>query len=318
MSIEVASSVDEWSDAAGRCLVPLSVSSAEQNFSGVMDRRIVDANVEISAATAGACSAERTLRHATDSGASDLLVFTTQLDGSAEVSQYGRSARLIPGSGALHVPTAPYMVDFPVRTTTLNLRFARRRLALSDSALAAAAARAVGADNASMRIYTHFLISLFREAPRLSAGTAAVMADTAVTLLAAALTDVTGQNAGEPPQSSPAAMFAVIRAHVDENLDDSGLSVASIARRHKVSVRYVHKVFAETGSTPAAYIRQRRLAMAARLLRASPGCSVMDAAARCGFADVRTFTRAFKRRYGLPPGGWRAEHADAGDADKAA
>jgi AraC family transcriptional regulator, positive regulator of tynA and feaB len=199
-----------------------------------------------------------------------------------------------------------------VRNTTLSLRFPRRRLALSDSVLSEAAVRAVGADSPAMRIYTNFVTSLFRESPGLPTAAAAPMADTAVTLLAAALTDMTGKNAGAPPQSSPAAMLAVLRAHVTENLDDPGLSVPSLARRHKISERYVHNVFAGIGITPAAYIRQERLTRAALLLGSSPGLSVLDVAVRCGFTDVTTFTRAFKRRYGLPPGSWRVGHADSG------
>ena len=292
--------------------MPLSVSSAGGTFNGVMDRRIIDADVSISAATAGARSAELTPRQAADNAASDLLVFTTQLNGSAEVSHDGHSMKRVPGSGTLLVTTAPYTINFPVRNTTLSLRFPRRRLALSDSALSEAAARAVGADSTAMRIYTSFLLSLFRESPSLPAAAAAPMADTAVTLLATALTDMTGKNAREQPESSPAAMLAVLTAHVAENLDDPGLSVSSIARRHKISERYVHNVFAGIGITPAAYIRQERLTRAALLLGSSPGLTVLDVAVRCGFTDITTFTRAFKRRYGLPPGSWRAAHADSG------
>jgi AraC-like DNA-binding protein len=294
-----------------RCLVPLTMSTSGHAFSGVMDHRIVGANVSISAATAVACTAERTARQASDSGAGDFLLFTTQLDGSAEACQYGHSSRLTPGSGTLHVTTAPYVMDFPVPTTTLNLRFPRRSLALSDWALREVAAQAVTADSTAMRIYTSFLISLFRETAGLRSTVAPVMADTLVTLLAAALTELTGENAGEPPQSSPAAMLAVFRTHVAENFDDPDLSVGRIARRHKVSERYVHKVFAGIGTTPAAYIRQERLTRAARLLGFRPLLSVTDVAVRCGFADVTTFTRAFKRRYGLPPASWRAEQADS-------
>jgi len=316
VSIEVASSAEEWAGTVGRCLVPLSVSSGDRAFSGVMDRRIIDADVSISAATAGPRSAERPPRQAADGAADDLLVFTTQLNGSAELSHDGHSTKRVPGSGTLLVTTAPYTIDFPVRNTTLSLRFPRRRLALSDSALSEAATRAVGADSPAMRIYTNFVTSLFRESPGLPAAAAAPMADTAVTLLAAALTDMTGKDAGAPPQSSPAAMLAVLRAYVMENLDDPGLSVSSIARRHKISERYVHNVFAGIGITPAAYIRQERLTRAALLLASSPGLSVLDVAVRCGFTDITTFTRAFKRRYGLPPGTWRADNADSGRETK--
>src|ERR1700751_3797916 len=117
VSVEVASGADEWAGAVGRVLMPLSISSADRSFSGVMDCRIIDADVSISAATAGARSAERTPRQAADSAAGDFLVFTTQLNGSAEVSYDGHSTKRVPGSGTLLVTTAPYAIDFPVRST---------------------------------------------------------------------------------------------------------------------------------------------------------------------------------------------------------
>ncbi|GAA2360907.1 hypothetical protein GCM10009854_45140 [Saccharopolyspora halophila] len=41
-----------------------------------------------------------------------------------------------------------------------------------------------------------------------------------------------------------------VLAHCLARLDDSGLTVESVARAHRVSVRYLHKLFAERSMTP--------------------------------------------------------------------
>ncbi len=56
----------------------------------------------------------------------------------------------------------------------------------------------------------------------------------------------------------------------------------------------------EVGQTPAAYVRQRRLDEAARLLVAGDH-NVGDIALLIGYEDIGAFTRAFKDRFGMPP-----------------
>ena len=57
---------------------------------------------------------------------------------------------------------------------------------------------------------------------------------------------------------------------------------------------------AQTGSTVHAYVRQRRLLSAARLIR--EGVPAVKAAADSGFGDYSAFHRAFKECFGISPG----------------
>jgi AraC-like DNA-binding protein len=59
-----------------------------------------------------------------------------------------------------------------------------------------------------------------------------------------------------------------------------------------------------TGLTPHAYILQRRLELARRLI--AQGAALADCAAASGFADQSHMTRAFASRYGLTPGAFAA------------
>lgn len=82
---------------------------------------------------------------------------------------------------------------------------------------------------------------------------------------------------------------------LDEVAAGAGLSSAQLNRlfnRH-------------LGAPPARLARARRLEHAAKLLVAT-ACQIAEIAAACGYADQATFTRAFSRSFGLPPGKLRA------------
>ncbi len=79
------------------------------------------------------------------------------------------------------------------------------------------------------------------------------------------------------------------------------LSVDELAALVYLSRYHFMRLFKEqTGSTVYAYVRQKRLLYAARLIR--EGMSAENAAASCGFKDYSGFHRAFKECFGLSPG----------------
>jgi AraC-like DNA-binding protein len=100
-----------------------------------------------------------------------------------------------------------------------------------------------------------------------------------------------------------AARLATIRADVLANLSQAGLSAKTVARRHGVSDRHVHVLFETTGQTFSRFVEEERLKHAFALL-ADPKLatlSISEIAARAGYVDHPTFTRAFRRRFGDAP-----------------
>lgn len=94
-----------------------------------------------------------------------------------------------------------------------------------------------------------------------------------------------------------------IRKYIDENLDDYELCVASIAKKHNISPRHTHRIFGEEGISVSNYITSRRLDRC-KIELASPACSensVTDIAFRWGFNDSSTFSKVFKREFGISP-----------------
>lgn len=95
---------------------------------------------------------------------------------------------------------------------------------------------------------------------------------------------------------------------IDENLASGSLTVAELAAAHNVSVRTVHRVFADDAETVGSVVRRRRIARArSELLHSSLPISTI--AARAGYVDSSHFAREFRRVYGETPRDHRARNA---------
>ncbi|UXY18052.1 helix-turn-helix domain-containing protein [Streptomyces cynarae] len=83
-------------------------------------------------------------------------------------------------------------------------------------------------------------------------------------------------------------------------------SVRSLAEGVSLSPsRFAHLFTEQLGHSPMAALREARLRHAARLLEATE-LSVERVAAASGFGSPFHFNRLFRRRYGTPPGAYRA------------
>lgn len=98
-----------------------------------------------------------------------------------------------------------------------------------------------------------------------------------------------------------------VRQYVEQNLANPSLSPATVAAHCRMSTRYLHALFAESGETLMRWVLARRLqrcrdALADPTLRAR---SIADIAFSWGFHDLSHFGRAFKAAYGMTPRDWR-------------
>jgi AraC-like DNA-binding protein len=123
-----------------------------------------------------------------------------------------------------------------------------------------------------------------------------------VDLLATLLTHELGVQ--DPPRQ---ALLAQVHAFIQQHLGHPELSPAMVADAHHVSLRFLQQLFAMSGTTPAAWIRQRRLErcrhdLADPRLRSRP---IHAIAARWGFTVPAHFSRLFRATYGLSPKDFR-------------
>ena len=124
-----------------------------------------------------------------------------------------------------------------------------------------------------------------------------------------ALMAETGGDAPSRPSGNGygAARLQLIQAQVLENLHDCGLTVASVARRARVSPKQVQRLFQQTGSTFSEFVLEQRLLLAHRRLSApgTRGEKISTIALDAGFGDLSYFNRSFRKRFGMTPSEWR-------------
>lgn len=100
-----------------------------------------------------------------------------------------------------------------------------------------------------------------------------------------------------------AARLRAIMADISSNLGDGDLGVAEIARRHRVTPRYIHKLFESEGLTFSTFVLGKRLSRAHRIL-SDPRFAdrnISSVAYDVGFGDLSYFNRTFRRRYAATP-----------------
>ncbi|WP_158673950.1 helix-turn-helix domain-containing protein [Candidatus Pantoea deserta] len=93
---------------------------------------------------------------------------------------------------------------------------------------------------------------------------------------------------------------------IDQNLDRK-ICLEEIAHRVGYSRWHLHRVFkAYTRQNLGSYIRNRRLEAAKKDLIAKNE-PILDVCVKYGFESQQEFTRAFSRRYSMPPGAYRKQ-----------
>jgi AraC-like DNA-binding protein len=100
-----------------------------------------------------------------------------------------------------------------------------------------------------------------------------------------------------------AARLAAIKADITAHVDDGNLSIAAVAARHGVTLRYLQKLFETDGTSFSQFVAGQRLANAYRMLTnvLHSHRAISDIAYDVGFNDLSYFNRAFRRRYGSTP-----------------
>jgi AraC-like DNA-binding protein len=101
----------------------------------------------------------------------------------------------------------------------------------------------------------------------------------------------------------PTSLADRLASHLAGSLP-GGTDVADAARAMHMSPRTLQRRLEQEQTRFSEVLDRARLAEARRQL-ADPSITLTDVAFRLGFADLATFSRAFKRWTGVPPGQWR-------------
>ena len=101
--------------------------------------------------------------------------------------------------------------------------------------------------------------------------------------------------------------FAYIINHIRENFHDH-INLPDCARQLNISYDYFqHKFKALTGYSPQQFLMEQRLLASTKMLKKGDyNCT--EIAYRCGFCTSAQFSTLFKKRYGVTPLQYKAQH----------
>jgi AraC family transcriptional activator of tynA and feaB len=225
-----------------------------------------------------------------------------QLAGRCAVRQ-GRAESIVErGQFAVLDTTEPYYLDFESDWRMLSFRVPHEQLGgrLADPLLGTGIG--IDARTGTGAVVAALMHSLWELAEPTGAGAAAELEQSFAAVAAVAMgTAAPGPDPAGDRLSHPGLRAAVLR-HVLANLADPDLSVATVCRRFAISPRLLHTLFADQPASFAGTVRALRLERCARLI-ADPGstASITEIAARHGYPDPASFSRAFRRQFGVAP-----------------
>ncbi|WP_286166604.1 helix-turn-helix domain-containing protein [Arthrobacter sp. AQ5-05] len=231
-----------------------------------------------------------------------------QISGHGILLQDGRETLLRPGELAIYDTQRPYTLLFEEEFKTLVLMFPQQQLGLPATQVREMTATTIGTEHPLGRAITPFLGQLAGLLPHMQGPVGHRLATNAVDLLSTLLAAELHEHDGSAVDGHHRQIRS-IQAYIDEHLSDPELCPGSIAEAQYVSLRSLHKIFAESGHTVAEWIRTRRLEQCRRDLSdpIQHHVPVGAVGARWGLPDAAHFSRVFRAAYGNSPSAFRAQ-----------
>ena len=278
-----------------------SSKQAEDTFDASLSRYTID-NLSVFDFRTGPNLAVRSLGRVSTESIRDIS-FSVFLEGPPGQFLGGK-----PRLDAPHTPQVPSILALDMDQPCTIRSFHSRILlifvprALVESSFPDAASlhgRWVHATTPLTRLLIEHLVALNRQIVGLAKEKVRQSFLTAVELLVAAFSRQAGLSGGGRA-AVRAAVYGQVRRYVEAHLHDPDLSPDSVLASLHLSRATVYRLFEHEGGL-AAYIRSRRLRMAADELVRFPQMEVQDIAAGLGFNDASSFTRAFRRAFDIAP-----------------
>ncbi|MGE4481922.1 helix-turn-helix domain-containing protein [Acidocella sp.] len=225
----------------------------------------------------------------------DHFVLVLGIQGQAQMAQAGCSARLRRGDLLLLDSSQPSTFDFSTGyCEQLSVHIPRDQIQ----------ARFGGQARGGLLFRReHDLAGIVQTLLRrlsqggLEAAGAKVLADALLNIMGVCLAEVSGTSSSQGEDLLARSLRLIDRSYADPEFGPRLL-----AEQLNIPLRRLQRLFADIGSTPRAHIQQVRLEQSRLALARRGERSVSDIAFAHGFNDLSYFYRAFRERFGIPPG----------------
>ncbi|MFE7122591.1 helix-turn-helix domain-containing protein [Streptomyces sp. NPDC057617] len=240
----------------------------------------------------------------------ELLQVALIVSGQQSIEQCRRTAELARGSLVLYSSSHPFeaaVTHGSAVSSSLLLQFPRALLPVSDRQAGRLLARPLPGHAGVGRLLARFLMALDEDGGGCTHADRVRLSGTALDLVGAVVAHHADAERDLPPDDRRRVLFLRVCAFVQERLGEADLEPSNIASAHHVSLRTLHRLFRQHGTSVAAFVRQQRLERCRRdiLDPALRRSTIASIAARWGFPNAADFTCAFRTAYDVSPSEYR-------------
>ena len=246
----------------------------------------------------------RTPQHVSDDS-HDTYVFVNGISGDVSLQQGTARTQIVPSSIVFYCASRPYewhhMNMTEVRNIAVPGHLLRARLRNVDQYAGRSFTDTVG----MWRILAEMMHTSLRELEAIPEAASYQLGAQIADLLALTLEGDGRLSLNEA--SSRHGVYRRCLGVIRANIIDGDLGPELIASAVGLSVRSLHRIFAENGTAVTECIREERLAASLTHLQ-SPGSteiSISEIAHRTGFRSHSHFSHAFRTKFGMTPTDWR-------------
>ncbi|GAA1972593.1 helix-turn-helix domain-containing protein [Microbacterium pumilum] len=234
--------------------------------------------------------------------------FTLVEHGGGMIVQEGRETALQSGDMTIYDTDKPYSLLFDDAVRMSIVMFPKELLDIPAETLGRLTAIRLDGSSGVGAMIRPFVSSLARQVTEVDGHVARRLFRTAIdmvgTLLEANLASALSTGTHD-------VLVRRILDYIDEHLSVPQLSPAQIAAAHFISVRHLHALFSDQGTTVSTVIRTRRLERCYDEL-VNPLCAARSVTAiglENGFVDPAHFSRTFRAHFGVSPSSVRPARA---------
>lgn len=297
----------DFRHTVSHAVVALDVHAAEPDrFRGHLEAGMTG-DIHIFDVRADAHSVHRT-SSLIDRAPQHYLKFSVIEQGSGLIVQEGRETVLSAGDMALYDTDLPYSLVFDDAVRMSIVMFPRELIGIPRDRLAGMTAVRLGGPTGVGQMIRPFLSSLSRQLVDVDRHIARRLFRTAFDMVGTLLESELGERQSPDPHQ---ALVERVLDYIDEHLGEPDLDPGRIAAAHFISVRHLHALFSDRGTTVSTVIRTHRLDRCYDDLIHPRHAerSVTAIALDNGFVDAAHFSRTFRAHFGVPPSAVRQGRA---------
>ncbi len=295
-------SVEAWRQALGEVYYRLDTKPAQADG---LRGEILDWQSDVIGVSDFRTDAQRVIRHKASARAdgSEDFVFLFPTRKAMRYEQRGREGLVVPGGVFLLNSAESYIVDIPDGSENITIKIDRDYLA---GRVSAGIDDLCATSNFTNPLLIPVLTTLGEQVLKLKSSEHVTRIQECITELVCLMLECrTSEHSGDLVRETlGTTLFNQICAYIRRNLGDHALSPEKAAAEHRISLRYLHKIFNYRGTSFGQVLMEERLHQAQSLIAVASHrerINLGEVAYRCGFTNQSHFSASYKRFFGVSP-----------------